>query len=227
VRNTEEGKANRSRNRSNQRLSSAWRGREHDRCVGKVSGQTPDMLLLEKKVTPAMMTRANAVVSRRFLEPLHDCISGSGGRDNRECPFPSCSSASPARRNRWIASAEMMKNQRIRVIRYTHGANRYKCDSPIQRRNRSSFPQWRCHHHRTVSVITVILIPAVVSSDRGLCKIGARARAETSAEIAAMSAALESYKADNAAYPRDNSGNQYTDNLRNAKWILIRTLSKA
>ncbi len=40
---------------------------------------------------------------------------------------------------------------------------------------------------------------------------GKRARAE--AEIAAMSAALESYKADNGIYPRDNPGNQFTDNL--------------
>ena len=40
---------------------------------------------------------------------------------------------------------------------------------------------------------------------------GKRARAE--AEIAALSAALESYKADNGIYPRDNPGNQFTDNL--------------
>jgi hypothetical protein len=42
-------------------------------------------------------------------------------------------------------------------------------------------------------------------------KKAARSRVET--EIAAMSAACESYKADNGTYPRDNTTNQYTDTL--------------
>src|SRR6266545_1831293 len=54
-----------------------------------------------------------------------------------------------------------------------------------------------------IVVITVIVIlTGLVLSTVGYAqKKGARARAET--EIAAISAALESYKADNAVYPRD------------------------
>src|SRR6266516_1613940 len=54
-----------------------------------------------------------------------------------------------------------------------------------------------------IVVITVIIIlTGLVLSTVGYAqKKGARARAET--EIAAISAALESYKADNAVYPRD------------------------
>src|SRR5205809_8041276 len=65
-----------------------------------------------------------------------------------------------------------------------------------------------------VIIIILILAGLILSISRYVQNKGARARAET--EIAAMSAALESYKADNGIYPRDNPGNQYTDNL-NAK----------
>src|SRR5207237_7513962 len=52
-------------------------------------------------------------------------------------------------------------------------------------------------------VITIIIILAglILSTVGYVQKKGARSRAE--AEIAAMSAALESYKADNGIYPRD------------------------
>src|SRR5437867_9056880 len=64
-----------------------------------------------------------------------------------------------------------------------------------------------------IVVITVIVIlTGLVLSTVGYAqKKGARARAET--EIAAISAACESYKADNGVYPRDNATNQYTDIL--------------
>src|SRR6266496_6048175 len=64
-----------------------------------------------------------------------------------------------------------------------------------------------------IVVITIIIIlTGLVLSTVGYAqKKGARARAET--EIAAMSAACESYKADNGIYPRDNATNQYTDIL--------------
>jgi type II secretory pathway pseudopilin PulG len=60
-----------------------------------------------------------------------------------------------------------------------------------------------------IVVVTIIFILAgLVLSTAGYArKKGARARAET--EIAAMSAACESYKADNGIYPRNND----TDNL--------------
>jgi type II secretory pathway pseudopilin PulG len=63
-----------------------------------------------------------------------------------------------------------------------------------------------------VVVGLIIILTGLVLSTVGYArKKGARARAET--EIAAMSAALESYKSDNAAYPRDNTTDQYTDTL--------------
>jgi type II secretory pathway pseudopilin PulG len=64
-----------------------------------------------------------------------------------------------------------------------------------------------------IVVVTIIFILAglVLSTVGYVRKKGARARAET--EIAAMSAACESYKADNGVYPRDNTTNQYTDTL--------------
>src|SRR5438876_9819703 len=58
--------------------------------------------------------------------------------------------------------------------------------------------------------VIIILTGLVLSTIRYVRKKGARARAET--EIAAMSAACESYKADNGIYPRDTTNNT-TDNL--------------
>jgi type II secretory pathway pseudopilin PulG len=62
-------------------------------------------------------------------------------------------------------------------------------------------------------VISIIIVLAglILSTVGYVQKKGERARAET--EIAAMSAACESYKADNGIYPRDNTTNQYTDTL--------------
>jgi len=72
-------------------------------------------------------------------------------------------------------------------------------------------------------MVIFILAALVLAASSYVQNKGARARAET--EIAAMSAALESYKADNGIYPRDNPGNQYTDNL-NAKADFDPTQSK-
>ena len=74
-----------------------------------------------------------------------------------------------------------------------------------------------------VIIIILILAGLILSISSYVQNKGARARAET--EIAAISAALESYKADNGIYPRDNPGNQYTDNL-NAKADFDPTQSK-
>jgi type II secretory pathway pseudopilin PulG len=61
-----------------------------------------------------------------------------------------------------------------------------------------------------VIAIIVILAGLILSTAGYVQKKGARSRAE--AEIAAISAALESYKADNGIYPRDTTTNT-TDNL--------------
>jgi general secretion pathway protein G len=54
-----------------------------------------------------------------------------------------------------------------------------------------------------VIAIIIVLAGLVLSTVGYVQKKGARSRAET--EIAAMSAACESYKADNGIYPRDNT----------------------
>jgi len=69
-----------------------------------------------------------------------------------------------------------------------------------------------------VVVGIIIVLSALVLSTVGYArKKGARARAET--EIAAMSAACENYKSDNAIYPRDPTANTSTDAL-NARTML-------
>src|SRR5947207_703513 len=81
------------------------------------------------------------------------------------------------------------------------------------------FGAWHKRHYTGFTLIELVVVLGLILVLTGLVlstvgyvrKKGARARAET--EIAAMSAALESYKADNAAYPRDDTTNQYTDTL--------------
>ena len=77
----------------------------------------------------------------------------------------------------------------------------------------------RCELHNSgVTLIEMIVVVAVIVILAGLVlstvgyvqKKAARSRAET--EIAALSAACESYKADNGIYPRDTANNT-TDNL--------------
>jgi type II secretory pathway pseudopilin PulG len=60
-----------------------------------------------------------------------------------------------------------------------------------------------------VIAIIIILAGLILSTVSYVQKKGARARAET--EIAAMSAALESYKADNGIYPRDAATSDVLD----------------
>jgi len=62
-----------------------------------------------------------------------------------------------------------------------------------------------------VIAIIIILAGLVLSTIGYVQKKAARARAET--EIAALSAACESYKADNGVYPRDPTLNTATDSL--------------
>jgi prepilin-type N-terminal cleavage/methylation domain-containing protein len=62
-----------------------------------------------------------------------------------------------------------------------------------------------------VIAIIIVLAGLILSTVGYVQKKGARSRAET--EIAAMSAACESYKADNGVYPRDPTANAATDKL--------------
>src|SRR6266536_3277844 len=71
-------------------------------------------------------------------------------------------------------------------------------------------------HYNAFTLIELVVVVGLILVLTGLVlstvgyarKKGARARAET--EIAAMSAALESYKADNAVYPRDSTTDTFT-----------------
>jgi len=75
----------------------------------------------------------------------------------------------------------------------------------------NGFGAWHKRHYNAFTVIELIVVVGVIIILTGLVlstvgyarKKGARARAET--EIAAMSAACESYKADNGIYPRDSN----------------------
>jgi type II secretory pathway pseudopilin PulG len=77
---------------------------------------------------------------------------------------------------------------------------------------------WHKRHYTGFTLIELVVVFGLILILTGLVlstvgfarKKGARARAES--EIAAMSAALESYKSDNGAYPRDAT-NGTTDNL--------------
>jgi prepilin-type N-terminal cleavage/methylation domain-containing protein len=87
--------------------------------------------------------------------------------------------------------------------------------STLQRFNRLRLPK----PPRAFTLIELILVLGIITVLTGLVlstvgyarKKAALTRAET--EIAAMSAAIENYKADNAVYPRDNATNGYTDAL--------------
>ena len=104
----------------------------------------------------------------------------------------------------------------IGVIRYIAKRLHRIHDSTIQQfndstgRNRSSFRDSAVTIIELLLVITVILILAglILSISSYVQNKGARARAE--AEIAAMSAALESYKADNGIYPFTTQTNSLT-----------------
>src|SRR4249919_54554 len=72
---------------------------------------------------------------------------------------------------------------------------------------------WRKHRYAAFTLIELILVVGIITLLAGLVlttagyarKKGARVRAET--EIAAMSAACESYKADNGVYPTNTDTN--------------------
>src|SRR5438105_1464830 len=126
-----------------------------------------------------------------------------------------------------MTNAEARRNDKIRVIRsYRRGLRRRRRSGFISsfvirrlRRNRvkAGHSSFRAEGAVTiielliVIVIILILAALILAASSYVQTKGARARAET--EIAAMSAALESYKADNGIYPRDNPGNKFTDTL--------------
>src|SRR5438445_1051696 len=96
-----------------------------------------------------------------------------------------------------------------RVIRYIVTSLHRTNGSTIQRFNGLTWQSHSSFSSRAFTLIELIVVFGLIIVLTGLVlstvgyarKKGARARAET--EIAAMSAACESYKADNGIYPRD------------------------
>src|SRR5947209_20465512 len=80
----------------------------------------------------------------------------------------------------------------------------------VRERTRATLRAFTIIELLVVISIIIILAGLILSTVGYVQKKGARSRAE--AEIAAITAALENYKADNGIYPRDTT-NSTTDNL--------------
>lgn len=100
--------------------------------------------------------------------------------------------------------------------------NDESCRGVCAKRLPNGFGAWHKRRYNAFTLIELVVVFALILVLTGLVlstagyarKKGARARAET--EIAALSAACESYKADYGVYPRDPTPNTATDSL-NAK----------
>jgi len=87
------------------------------------------------------------------------------------------------------------------------------CRGVCVKRLTDAFGAWHKRRHNAFTLIELVVVSGLILVLTGLVlstvgyarKKGARARAET--EIAAMSAACESYKADNAVYPFNSATN--------------------
>src|SRR5260370_9964985 len=115
-----------------------------------------------------------------------------------------------------MTNVEARRNDRSRIISTPRSALRHSgfdIPSSLVIRTSSFRAEGAVTIIDVVVVIMIILIldGLILSISSYVQNKGARARAET--EIAAMSAALESYKADNGIYPRDNTTTGYTDGL--------------
>src|SRR5205823_9254813 len=148
----------------------------------------------------------------------HDCLSRRSGRNDCHRPFPSAHQHHhhPATAN-VIArgsvgrdSVEPGMNMLDLGRRFCGSAERRPTKNRRASGNAGDTPTTT--EERAVTIIEMlvvimvifILAALVLAASSYVQNKGARARAET--EIAAMSAALESYKADNGIYPRDNPG---------------------
>src|SRR6266576_3951891 len=109
-----------------------------------------------------------------------------------------------------MTNVEARRNDRIRIISTSRSRLRHSgfdIPSSFVIRNSSFRAEGAVTIIELLVVIIIILILAglVLSISSYVQNKGARARAET--EIAAMSAALESYKADNGIYPANGATN--------------------
>jgi type II secretory pathway pseudopilin PulG len=101
---------------------------------------------------------------------------------------------------------------------------RCRCSGGCARRRTIAAGAWHKRRYNTAfSLIELLVVIGVIIILAGLIlstvgyvqKKGARSRAET--EIAAMSAAIESYRADNGIYPRDPTANPTATDTLNAR----------
>src|SRR6266576_5777932 len=98
----------------------------------------------------------------------------------------------------------------VRALERIHGPTIQR-PNDLTKRSHSSFSPGSAFTLIELIVVTtviIILTGLVLSTVGYVQKKGARARAET--EIAAISAACESYKADNGVYPRGNAADPST-----------------
>src|SRR5881227_708289 len=90
------------------------------------------------------------------------------------------------------------------------------CRGVCVKRLTDAFGAWHKRRHNAFTLIELVVVSGLILVLTGLVlstvgyarKKGARARAET--EIAALSAACESYKADNGIYPRTSRTDTFT-----------------
>jgi prepilin-type N-terminal cleavage/methylation domain-containing protein len=99
----------------------------------------------------------------------------------------------------------MTNNQKVATDRLSHSGFVIDSSFVIRASSFSARSAFTLIELIVVIAIIVILAGLVLSTVGYVQKKGARARAET--EIAAMSAALESYKADNGIYPANSATN--------------------
>ena len=110
-----------------------------------------------------------------------------------------------------MSNVEGMTKCKTWIARRLFRRSGFVIDSSLAIRHSSSRSKASFTVVELLLVITIIIILAglILSTVGYVQKKGARSRAE--AEIAAMSAALESYKADNGIYPRDATKTDQVD----------------
>ena len=165
--------------------------------VGEETGQLPEMLL---KIAEVYDDEVDNSVAASDLDARadHDRFSRARRRHNRDRAVHAAD-----QHHQRIAAADVMRRRNCRGVCAKRLTNRF--GAWHKRRYNAGFTVIEL---LIVMAIIIVLAGLILATAGYVQKKGARARAE--AEIAAMSAALESYKADNGIYPaRSNTKYRY------------------